>query len=76
MLRRSDIENEIAFFEENLRRIRKELENLTDKVPKGARLRAARHCNGYQYFMRTESSDINGEYIKTKDRKLAKILLC
>jgi len=74
MLRRSDIENEIAFFEENLRRIRKELENLTDKVPKGARLRAARHCNGYQYFMRTESSDINGEYIKTKDRKLAKIL--
>ena len=74
MLRKSDIDNEIAFFEEQLRNITKELENLRKKVPKGAKLHSVRHKNGYQYFMRFKSSDTNGEYIKAKDRKRAVIL--
>lgn len=74
MLRRSDIENEIKFLEENTRSIETELESLRKKVPEGAKLHSTRHNNGYQYFMRTNSSDTNGEYIKVKDRKRAIIL--
>ena len=74
MLRRSDIENEIKFLEENTRSIETELESLRKKVPEVAKLHSTRHNNGYQYFMRTNSSDTNGEYIKVKDRKRAIIL--
>ena len=74
MLKRSDIENEIAFLEESIKNAKKELEILRKKVPEGAKLRAARHNKGYQYFMRTDPSDIDGEYIKVKDRKRAEIL--
>lgn len=74
MLRKSDIDNEIAFLEENIQNVEKELEILIKKVPEGAKLRSIRHKKGYQYFMRINSSDTNGEYIKSKDRKLAIIL--
>lgn len=74
MLRKSDIDNEIAFLEENIQNVEKELEILAKKVPKGAKLHSFRHGNKYQYFMRTNSSDINGKYIKAKDRKAAIVL--
>lgn len=74
MLRRSDIEHEMAYLEETIRNINKELESLNKKVPEGARLRSAKHGRGYQYFVRRNTSDVNGEYIKAKDRKQAIIL--
>ena len=72
MLRKSDFENEITFFEGNILSVTKELEILTKKVPKGAKPTLCQ--TQYKYFMRTNSSDINGEYIKVKDRKSAVIL--
>lgn len=74
MIRKSDIENEMEFIEENIQRAKKELEILRKKVPEGAKLHSTRHRNSFQYFMRTNSSDTNGEYIKVKDRKRAVIL--
>lgn len=59
---------------ESIKNIEKELEILRKKVPKGAKLHSTRRKKGYQYFMRTHSSDTNGEYIKVKDRKRAMIL--
>jgi len=71
MLRKSDIENEKVFLEKSIQNIEKELEILMKKVPEGAKLHSFRHRNKYQYFMRTDSTDANGIYLKVKDRKRA-----
>ncbi len=74
MIKKSDIEKEIAFVDEHIKTVSNELSMLTGKVPNGAKLRSAKHGTGYQYFMRIKPSDINGEYIKAKNRKQAIIL--
>lgn len=71
MLRRTDIENEISFIEEHIRNVSFELDALVKIVPEGAKLRSAKHRRGYQYFLRLNPADINGEYIKTKNKKQA-----
>jgi hypothetical protein len=74
MLRKSDIANEIVFLEQSIQNIEKELESLNKKVPEGAKLHSFRHRNKYQYFVRTNSTDVNGKYLKAKDRKQAIML--
>ena len=74
MIKKSDIEKEITFVDEHIKTVSNELSMLTGKVPNGAKLRSAKHGTGYQYFMRIKPSDINGEYIKAKNRKQAIIL--
>ncbi len=71
MLRRTDIENEISFIEEHIRNVSSELDSLIKKVPEGAKLRSAKHHRGYQYFIRLNPTDRNGEYIQTKNKKQA-----
>lgn len=74
MLRQKDIENEIIFLEETIQKVSSELEILLTQIPKGARLRSARHGNEYQYFMRSSKTNTSGIYIRKKDRKQASIL--
>lgn len=49
-----------------LRRIERDLE----KLPSGS-VRASAHGNGYQYYIRSSISKINGDYVKKKDIKNA-----
>ncbi len=60
MIRNTDIANEISFLEDSLQRVKSELKKLRKRVPEGAGLRAARHGNTYQYFMKVQGSGTNG----------------
>ena len=74
MIRNTDIANEISFLEDSLQRVNSELIKLRKRVPEGAGLRAARHGNVYQYFMKVQGSGTNGIYIKKKNRERAIVL--
>ena len=71
MFKESDIKIEIDFLEKYLERVSAELEQLKKLVPEGCRLRAAKHGAGYQYFIRERGCEINGKYIKKKNRNIA-----
>ena len=73
-MREKDIENEIAYLEEILKKVGAEADKIKKYVPKGARLRAFRHGKDYQYYMRRCGVRDNGEYIKRKDIKLVSML--
>ncbi|MCR5144459.1 MAG: hypothetical protein K6B67_04035 [Lachnospiraceae bacterium] len=60
--------------EEQLKKIKKELEILKKKVPDGAKLRGCLHGNTYQYYISTETTGRNGKYIKKENIKLAQQL--
>ena len=72
MFKESDIKIEIDFLEKYLERVSAELEQLKKLVPEGCRLRAAKHGAGYQYFIRERGCEINGKYIKKKNRNFQK----
>ncbi|MBR5348304.1 MAG: hypothetical protein IK125_03635 [Lachnospiraceae bacterium] len=74
MVRRREIKEEINVLEERLRRLNVELTKLRTMVPKGARLRAVRRGNVYQYFMRVPGVDGSGKYLDKRNRKIAEIL--
>lgn len=74
MISGKDIENEIEALEDQLRCITSEYEKLKKHVPDGTRLRAAKHRNSYQYFIKSPESNRNGEYVKKKDLKTASAL--
>lgn len=74
MIRDTDIKNEIVFIEKTLERVLSESEKLRNILPEGVSLRAAKHTNSYQYFMRRSGKRDNGEYIKQKDIKTAAML--
>ncbi|MBO7514269.1 MAG: hypothetical protein J6T47_01390, partial [Lachnospiraceae bacterium] len=59
---------------DQLRQVTSEYEKLKKHLPEGASLRAARHGNSYQYFIRNQEFKSNGIYIKKKDRKIASAL--
>ena len=69
-----DMEHEIMRYEKDLEKITIELEKLKKSVPEGAQLRAAKHRNTYQYFIRKHGSEKTGTYIKKSERKKAEIL--
>ena len=74
MIRNEDIGNEISFIESSLQNVSAELEKLKKSVPQNAKLRAARHRKGYQYFIKKQGGDDNGAYIKKDDKNIAVIL--
>ena len=66
---------------EELRQQEKELsavirnaEKRLRKAPEG-QVRIARHGNGFQFYLRKESSDPNGKYIPAKEKRLAVALI-
>ena len=71
MIREKEITSEICFLQDTLEKLHDETKHLRARIPEGASLRAARHRDGYQYFMRYRGKRDNGEYIKQKDVKLA-----
>ncbi|MBR3308106.1 MAG: hypothetical protein IKI75_12750 [Lachnospiraceae bacterium] len=74
MIREKEIDNEICFLQDNLEKLYDEIGHLRAKTPEGVRLRAVRHGDRFQYFMRHRGERNNGEYIKQKDVKLAAML--
>ena len=73
-MRDRDLKNEIEFFETKLECVLAELESLKKLVPQGASLKAVRHRERYQYFMKTKKGDVNGTYIKKDKMELARTL--
>lgn len=71
MISEKDIINEIEVLEDHLRCVASECEKLKRHVPECTGLRAAKHGNTYQYFLKRHTSDSNGVYIKKKDRATA-----
>ena len=71
MINEQDLQYEIDVIEENINQVFAELEMLKSTVPQSVKLRAVRHGNGYQYFMRKKGSECNGEYIRKEDRTKA-----
>ena len=74
MIRAKDLENEISYLEDSLEKVKLELERLRSMVPEGARLRVARHGDGFQYFIRSGGMETTGIYIKKEDEQKARIL--
>ena len=74
MINIRDMGQEIIGYEKSLERISIELEKLKKKVPEGIQLRAAKHRNTYQYFIRKQGPEKTGTYIKKSDRKIVEIL--
>ncbi len=74
MLNKTLLDKEKIQLEEALEKVKKELKNLEEKVPKGAKLRVVKNNNVYQYYIRTEKTQKTGTYIKKQDRALAEIL--
>ena len=74
MISEKNIKDEIDSLERYLEKVSYEIEKLRKELPEGARLRAFRHGDGYQYYLRKKGKDDNGEYIKQKDIKTAAML--
>jgi len=74
MIRKDEIERDINYLEDSLKKVRRELDSLKKKVPEGAKLRAVKHKNQYQYFMKLKGYGQNGKYISADDKKTAEIL--
>ena len=72
MINRSVLEQDTRIFEEFIDKISSEYEKLARKIPKGSSLRATKHRNNYQYFIRDGVKDINGTYIKRDDCETAR----
>ena len=73
-MKNKDIACEIKYLEEKYAKANSELLSLKKMVPDNARLRAAKHGKGYQYFLVRRWNENNGSYIKNDDRKTAVIL--
>ncbi|MBQ9200019.1 MAG: hypothetical protein IJ141_07535 [Lachnospiraceae bacterium] len=71
----NEIEHEIEYYETYLSKISDELIKMKKLVPEKVILRAVKHRNEYQYFIRKVGSDGNGIYIKKEDLNKAEILV-
>ncbi len=71
----NEIEHEIEYYETYLSKISDELIKMKKLVPEKVMLRAVKHRNEYQYFIRKVGSDGNGIYIKKEDLNKAEILV-
>lgn len=69
-----EIDRKIECYEKYLNRISDELAKMKKLAPERVMLRAVKHRNGYQYFIRKVGSDGNGLYIKKEELNKAKIL--
>lgn len=74
MIRKDEIERTSIFLEDCLKKVIRELDYLKKKVPEGATLRAAKHDNTFQYFIKTSESGKNGKYLCRNNRRQAEIL--
>ena len=74
MIRKDEIERTSIFLEDCLKKVIRELDYLNKKVPEGATLRAAKHDNTFQYFIKTSESGKNGKYLCRNNRRQAEIL--
>jgi hypothetical protein len=70
MIRKSDIENDIELYKKYYDKVRNERNKLSKISPKGVRLRAARHGDAFQYYLR-QNDDKTGIYIRKE--KLGKV---
>lgn len=59
--------------EMELLKIKKIKEKALEKAPEGY-LRISKHGKGHQYYYRKNPKDLSGQYIKSKDKKLARKL--
>ncbi|MBQ9278180.1 MAG: hypothetical protein IJ224_06055 [Lachnospiraceae bacterium] len=69
-----EIDKKIECYETYLNRISDELTKMKKLVPEKVMLRAVKHRNEYQYFIRKVGSDGNGIYIKKEELNKAKVL--
>ena len=74
MFNKKEIEKEIMYLKEVTEDTKKRITKLRKLVPGEFYLRAVRHAGSTQYFMRKNSGDLNGTYIKKKDRRIAEAL--
>ncbi|MBO4389805.1 MAG: hypothetical protein J5825_02980 [Lachnospiraceae bacterium] len=74
MIRDKDIVIEKQYLKEQLMSTEAELERLKKQVPDDARLRAAKHGEVYQYFLRERGSNKNGKYIHRRNESMAVVL--
>ena len=74
MINKNVIDKEIMELNEIMIRTQSKLTKLKTKAPSGCTLRAARHSGSNQFFVRKNSKEINGTYIKKKDRPFAELL--
>lgn len=69
-----EIDRKIECYEKYLNKISDELAKMKKLAPERVMLRAVKHRNKYQYFIRKVGSDGNGIYIKKEELNKAKIL--
>lgn len=69
-----EIDEKIECYETYLNRISDELTKMKKLVPEKVMLRAVKHRNEYQYFIRKVGSDGNGIYIRKEELNKAKAL--
>ncbi len=74
MINKDTINKEIVELEYIMQETKNKLVQLKTKAPKGCSLRATRHSGSNQFFIRRNSKERNGTYIKKKDRSFAELL--
>ena len=73
MIRKSDIERDIEFYKDYYDKVRNEKAKLSKHELKGVKLRAARHRNKYQYYIR-RTDEKTGMYLGSDNLEKAKCL--
>ncbi len=74
MINRNDIFRETKYLMKISDSVKNSVEELKKVVPKGSSLRAVKHGQTRQYFIRGKGNGKNGIYIKKKDRYVAEAL--
>ncbi len=67
MINERELIKEMTMLENSIERVQRELKTLKSTVEEPYMLRAVKHGNGYQYYLRKRGSDTNGRYIKKKE---------
>lgn len=73
MIRKSDIERDIELYKKYYDEVRNEKDKMSKLVPKGVKLRAARHRNSFQYYIR-KTEEKTGTYLGKEKIEEAKCL--
>lgn len=74
LINNHEMVKEINMLENSIKQVLCELEKLKNTATQKVKLRAVKHGNVYQYFIRREKSDTNGEYISKKELSKAFML--
>lgn len=67
MINKHELIQEIEMLENSIKIVSTELETMKNTTEESVRLRAVRHGDGYQYFIRRKGSETNGEYIRASE---------